>query len=1516
MRRNILFRLLGVIITLLGFMPLQAQDNDQYAVFNFRNDGNFNAFLNFEIDSITYSCIDTLGIEHDEVVVQEVWTQDSLYRIPIDAIDSLSFHAPAPKMRDNLFYLRDYHADNTVSIDSLTLCFSPIIHRDSIPSVGQVLLSVTEKTPYEEGFAGRVLEINRLDDRIEVVCMQVSPCDVFERLVLVGMGASDTEGYENMVNARRAIDAGGGDGGGGSIDWDKYDLEKIKLPDWLKHEWKIEFLDLVSITSKNPEVYYKYYANVDAWTFDIGGDLFVYHPDLTYNVTFDWDKISKLGEEYKGVKEIWNLFKEGDFESVIAKDKQKLLEEEQWEKKLPIPFKIGPFNCVFEMGVMMKPEAFDIKAEWEMKTTTIHHIGFITKGYNTSIFMYASPAFPSYMLVDDLFDITEVDKDFDWIQECNSTKLDVKIDGSFTFGAFLRLKANLLTKYLVRTCVSAEAGLKLSYNGQINIKETDYNTKRAYGLLKDTNVGGKVYVKVKGEEGALPFDLINLSREMEIPLIEGNFYFVPHFTKPVLTSQFGSKRMDNEMFTTTVSKTLFPFISCYPGLGIYSKGLFEDWDIEEVLFYDDEPYKTTWDNLVQNIVPDWKPDRDIQFSVFGIDLKAGETYRCYPVFRMFGKTWRGEPYTEFTYPKPLSLEQYGLVLRKDDTWSVRVNGGWGDYDLKCEQEGEVVNAEFVTSGNFTQVHIKALNKGTATLKVRDKRTLETETIEVKVYDEPEDGTDISVSQEDLDFGTLAYGEELTIPLKITNHGTNTLYYNIPYGVPAGFTLGNQPEFTVLEPGESWTYLITATGTSADNWRFGTIYIFSNATKDPVPIGLKVKGKSPYVKYVDLGLSVKWAECNLGAFDSGDGLNRYFAWGECDSKTTYGWGNYKYCDGTALSCEQLGEIAGTDYDAAHHLWGGKWRMPTDLEMKELIRECTWEWDNSLALIGGPVGYQVIGPNGQQIFLEANGVFDDTEIDGENKRGVYLTSSQSVVEKSNAYVLQFEKGDHRIEETPRYLGIPIRPVYDENIQTGCLKVEPTSIDFGEVEVGKSASQPFILTNTGTGTLNVTIDDSEFDVFSVAESSQPLSLEAGKSRSFMVTFTPKDEKTTVGSITFSTDVNSEQLKLGLQGKGIPATEPHTPAALEAVDLGLHSGTLWANMNVGAESPEDYGGYYAWGETEEKDVYDWSTYIHCDGTKETCHNLGEDITGTEYDVAHVKWGGNWQMPTYYQFWELLINCSSKWTTNNGVSGRLYTGPNGNSIFLPTAGFLKGDINENVGTNGDYWSSTPYLGNSFEALVIYFYSGHSSSSQSFCCYGHTVRPVITPQKDKHHVPAALEAIDLGLPSGTKWANMNVGAEYPEDCGDYYAWGETEEKYYYASSTYAYYEDGSYIDIGSDIAGTEYDVAHVNWGGDWQMPTLDQIKELLDNCTYTWTTVNGVKGGEFTGPNGNSIFLPAASYFSNFSIDQDVSGIYLSSTQDLDKYYNNYSLVFNKHYAKWGFGVRYNGRSVRPVVRN
>lgn len=377
------------------------------------------------------------------------------------------------------------------------------------------------------------------------------------------------------------------------------------------------------------------------------------------------------------------------------------------------------------------------------------------------------------------------------------------------------------------------------------------------------------------------------------------------------------------------------------------------------------------------------------------------------------------------------------------------------------------------------------------------------------------------------------------------------------------------------------------------------------------------------------------------------------------------------------------------------------------------------------------------------------------------------------------------------------------------------------------------------------------------------------------------------------------------------------------EYVDLGLPSGTLWATCNVGANKPEEYGDYFAWGETEPKSTYTKANYKWFSNGDD--HNITKYNYDSSYgivdnnntidlsdDAAHMNMGGYWRMPTLAELDELRNSCKWTWTTKNGVNGCKVTSlTNGNSIFLPAAGNTHNNSLEYASNYGFCWSSTlitatyplPAYGVYFGEDVVYrsYYDRYFGLSVRGVCKnpskqhemyvwqngGKTtfvVADVDSVTFGKENTPPATgtengyEWVDLGL--SVKWATCNVGATKPEEYGDYFAWGEVEPKDYYDWSNYKWCKgtyltktkyctnpSSAYDSIVDNKTTLELvdDAAHVNWGGKWRMPNNTELTELRELCTWTKSSQNGVEGYKVTsnksGYTDKSIFLPMAGLY-------------------------------------------------------
>ena len=681
-----------------------------------------------------------------------------------------------------------------------------------------------------------------------------------------------------------------------------------------------------------------------------------------------------------------------------------------------------------------------------------------------------------------------------------------------------------------------------------------------------------------------------------------------------------------------------------------------------------------------------------------------------------------------------------------------------------------------------------------------------------------------------------------------------------------------------------------------------------------------------------------------------------------------------------------------------------------------------------------GYKFTGLNGNTLFLPASGYCSGSEFDYAG--GVYWM--QSSYGNTMGHILYFNDNNApRSTISSRYKGMSVRAV-----RVPHLLIEQQNFDLGEVSIGQSRTGELTIVNNTAKTQTVTVTaDKPFLLEQEDSSASSINVSVpGNSRcSVKVLFTATEAGEFNGNVTFQCPAfDGGQKVIPIQAFAYSSDNPEH----RYVDLGLPSGTLWATCNVGASRPEESGDYFAWGETEPKDVYDWSTYKWCNGSYNTLtkycngNNSGTVDNLTELypedDAAYVNWGSSWRMPTDDQLMELSTNCSTNWTTRNGVNGYLFIGLNGKTMFLPAAGYRyvwSGAISDD---DGHYWSRTLDWVYPRIALNIDFNSKNIWHSSNDRCYGSAVRAVrVSPDETVNRLyvlqqnydfgdvpigetrrceltiinyltedqnvvvtadePFLLEQennnvssitisvpgnsrnsvtvmftattpgefngnvtfqnpamdggqmaipvqavtytydfpqyVDLGLPSGTLWATMNVGASRPEDYGDYFAWGETEPKDYYDWSTYKwcngseytltkYCTDSRYGTVdGKTELDPEDDAAYLNWGDNWRIPTHDQVSELYMKCTWTWTTRNGVNGYSVTGPNGASLFLPAAGYcwLSRLESIGFESG-YWSRTLDFRNPDEAYNMFFDLEYQYWGGNYRYKGFPVRAVL--
>lgn len=336
--------------------------------------------------------------------------------------------------------------------------------------------------------------------------------------------------------------------------------------------------------------------------------------------------------------------------------------------------------------------------------------------------------------------------------------------------------------------------------------------------------------------------------------------------------------------------------------------------------------------------------------------------------------------------------------------------------------------------------------------------------------------------------------------------------------------------------------------------------------------------------------------------------------------------------------------------------------------------------------------------------------------------------------------------------------------------------------------------------------------------------------------------------------------------------------PDVPEFVDLGLS--VKWATRNIGADNIGDTGGLYVWGDATgglsllNTASSDLSTLFS------DLYNI-ESIAGTKYDIATNQRGKDWRLPTKDEL-EELSTLSAERVDNyqgTGVGGFLFTG-NGNEIFFPSSGYINSS-----GTHGNYaytyyWSSDKTSNPSNVYYANINYGGASIMETTYKAVMFAVRPVYVGEVSEDPVDEnAPVAVNLGF--DIDWADRNVGASSKTELGKFYAWGETDAKDDYQLSTYNWRsENQGYENIGdnNNISGyNAYDVVKKEWGGEWRMPTSDEMERLVTQCKWEWTFRDKVAGFVVTSKDdkykGKELFFPAGGYM-NGKEQVDDTGVY------------------------------------------
>ena len=970
------------MLSVLGLSAQQQQS--QYALYNYRNDGDFNAWLNIDVDSITYSNIGLDSVEYDNIVTQEVWTPDSCYRIPIEVIDSIGFRAPETQYKEGVFFLNEEHEPYVRIIDDLKITFDSATPAHLLPSVGQVICTETSYGIFEEGFAGRATSVSNTDDGLEFTCEEVSLSDIFDQFIYVSK-CSTTEGgdpqeYRAKSSRKRIFDYAIGIDEVIPIELDPIETPKKidgeDMPIRFKYTPEMDITCLVSILKGQPAV---------------------------AKVTFHHSHTFSIGMDYEG-----NLIKPKSKEWWFSKD----------DIRIHIP--------VAAVDAVIKPY--------------VNFGAFVD--YNAKVkFEYELPL----LKFEQTFgvDYSEYRKEEDRVRFINDTEfihddptISLSLDGALAFGLAMKIGAKLIHKRLLNFEATFHVGPE--FKGHIDLS-TDRIGEDAnlYRQLKTTSLdlygyvsiprasyqyfgsgvklakrgtwkGAKWSNRIEKTEDLLPNEDNPEGIMTDWPIRK--WYLLPEFKEPEVS----------EVTATSAAASIRPSRNLlFPvDVGV----AFKDYLTGEVI---EKEYVTSyWGEKQAN---PGSAFFDGSFTQTFEDLTPSSVYKVYPTVSLFGIKMDAEPSVDYSVAGKLIVTPSSITIKKGEEAEVTIFGATGNLQAIDDDPSIAKSLSIIYDhrpGQHITLHVLGVSVGSTFITVQNRSNGSSCTVSVNVVDTDKPVTSITLSEATLNMKPNDT-KALTATVMPEDAENKTVAWESSNEAVA--TVSTDGLVTAVAEGSC---VITCSATDGSGvFAECQVTVTSGTTPDP--------GNH---EWVDLGLpsGTLWATCNVGA-NSPEEYGDYFAWGETEPKTTYNWSTYKYCNESNTTMTKYCIHSSYGYngftdgktelepedDAATANWGSGWQMPSYDQIKELYNSdyTITEWTQLNGINGRKITSK---SNGNSIFLPATGYLSSESV-RIGSYGYYWSRSLNTNHSDYACDIRFYSGIiDTSDDGSRYYGQGVRPV----------------------------------------------------------------------------------------------------------------------------------------------------------------------------------------------------------------------------------------------------------------------------------------------------------------------------------------------------------------------------------------------------------------------------------------------------------------------------------------------------------